>query len=137
MGACFFADDIVLLAESGGQLQSMLDEASKYAERWKLRFNASKFWVLGMGQKPREKLWSLGKERIKEVDEHKYLGVWINRQAMGHNHVNHLVGKAEGLQNLARAAKFWRKEEDIKAVLTVWDLACKPALNSGRGLDML
>ena len=29
MGACFFADDIVLLAESGGQLQSMLDEASK------------------------------------------------------------------------------------------------------------
>ena len=49
MGVCFFADDIVLLAESGGQLQSMLDEASKYAERWKLRFNASKCGVLVMG----------------------------------------------------------------------------------------
>ena len=75
---------------------------------------------------------------IKEVDEYKYLGVWINRQAMGHNHVNHLVGKAVGLQNLARAAKFWRKEEDIEAGLTVWEVTCKPALTDGaRGLGML
>ena len=51
MGACFFADDIVLLAESGGQLQSMLDEASKYVERGKLRFNASKCGIFVMGQK--------------------------------------------------------------------------------------
>ena len=28
-------------------------------------------------------------------------------------------------------AKFWRKEEDIKAGLTVWEVACKPALNYG------
>ena len=88
-------------------------------------------WVLVTGQKRRGKLWSLGKEVIKEVDEYKCLGVWINRQAMGHNHINHLVGRAVGLQNLARATKFWRKEEDIKAGLTIWEVACKPALNYG------
>ena len=40
MGACFFADDIVLLAESDNDLQNMLDVVSNYANRWKLRFKA-------------------------------------------------------------------------------------------------
>ena len=90
----------------------------KYANRWKLRFNASKCGVLVVGQKKNGKLWALGKEGIKEVDEYKYSGVWINRQVTGHNHVNLLEGKALGLQNLARGGKFWRDEEDIKAGLT-------------------
>ena len=38
MGACFFADDILLLAESDNELQNMLDVVSNYANRWKLRF---------------------------------------------------------------------------------------------------
>ena len=131
MGACFFAGDIVLMAESGKELQCMLDVVYKYANRWKLRFNASKCGVLVVGQKKSGKLWALGKEGIKEVDEYKYLGVWINRQVTGHNHVNHLEGKALGLQNLARGGKFWRDEEDIKAGLTMWEVVCKPVLNYG------
>ena len=131
MGACFFADDIVLMAESGKELQCMLDVVYKYANRWKLRFNASKCGVLVVGQKKSGKLWALGKEGIEEVDEYKYLGVWINRQVTGHNHVNHLEGKALGLQNLARGGKFWRDEEDIKAGLTMWEVVCKPVLNYG------
>ena len=133
MGACFFADDIVLLAESDNDLQNMLDVVSNYANRWKLRFNASKCGVLVVGQNKRGKLWHLGKEGIKEVEDYKYLGVWINRQVNGHNHVNHLDGKALGLQNLARGgnSKFWRDEEDIKAGLTMWEVVCKPVLNYG------
>ena len=68
---------------------------------------------------------------VKEVDEYKYLGVWINRQVTGHIHVNHLEGKALGLQNLARGGKFWRDEEDIKAGFTMWEVVCKPVLNYG------
>ena len=81
-----------------------------------------------VGQKKSGKLWALGKEGIKEVDEYKYLGVWINGQVTGHNHVNHLEGKALGL---ARGGKFWRDEEDIKAGLTMWKVVCKPVLNYG------
>ena len=84
MGACFFADDIVLMAESGKELQCMLDVAFKYANRWKLRFNAIKCGVLVVGQKKSGKLWALGEEGIKEEDEYKYLEVWINRQVTGH-----------------------------------------------------
>ena len=32
---------------------------------------------------------------------------------------------------MARAAKFGGKEEDIKAGLTLWEVACKPALIYG------
>ena len=85
-----------------------------------------------VGQKKSGKLWALGKEGIKEVDEYKYLGVWMNRQVTGHNHVNHLEGKALGLQNLARGGKFWRYEGDIKAGLMMWEVGCKLVL-SGLG----
>ena len=70
---------------------------------------------LVVGKKKSGKLWRLGTEEIKEVNEFKYLGVWINRQATGHNHINHLEEKAMGLHNLARGAKFWRGDEDIHA----------------------
>ena len=73
MGACFFADDIVLMAESDNDLQNILEVVSNYANRWKLRFNASKCVVLVVGQKKRGKLWRLGKEGTKEVDDYKYL----------------------------------------------------------------
>ena len=131
MGACFFADDIVLLAESGHELQRMLNVAYSFAERWQLKFNAKKCGVLVVGQKRQAKAWYLGKERIAEVDEYKYLGVWINRRANGQNHVKHLIEKSAGLHSLARGAKFWRGDEDVEAGLAVWEVACKPVLNYG------
>ena len=30
-------------------------------------------------------------DRIKEVDEYKYLEVWLNRQGTGHNPIKHLL----------------------------------------------
>ena len=84
MGACFFADDIVLMADSSKELPGMLDVVYKYANRWKLQFNASKCGVLVVGQKKSRKLWALGKVGLKEVDAYRYLGVWINRQVTGH-----------------------------------------------------
>ena len=131
MGTCCFADDIVLLGDSEGELKSMLNVVAEYARRWKLRFNASKCGALVVGKKKSGKLWRLGTEEIKEVNEYKYLGVWINRQATGHNHINHLEEKAMGLHNLARGAKFWRGDEDIQAGLTMWEVVCKPVLNYG------
>ena len=111
----------------------MLNVVSEYARRWKLRFNASKCGVLVVGKTKSGKLWRLGTEEIKEVNEYMYLGVWINRQATGHNHISHLEEKAMGLRmhNLARGAKFWRRDEDIRAGLTMWEVVCKPVLNYG------
>ena len=73
----------------------------------------------------------MGRDRIDEVDEYKYLGVWVNRQANGHSHVRHLEKKAAKLLELARKAKFWRGAEDVEAGLLMWEVACKPRLMYG------
>ena len=43
MGSCLFADDIVLLAGSAVELQTMLDEVAIFASRWHLIFNPKKW----------------------------------------------------------------------------------------------
>ena len=48
-GILLYADDIVMMAEDGEQLQRMLDVAGDYAKRWKLRFNSRKRKVMVTG----------------------------------------------------------------------------------------
>ena len=61
-----------------------------------------------MKKKKKKRLWKLGKDSVEEVEEYKYLEVWMNRQANGFNHVKHLLGKTDSLQALVRGAKFWQ-----------------------------
>ena len=131
VGSCLFADDIALLASSASELQAMLDVAAEFASKWRLKFNPKKCGILVVGQKKQQRKWHLGRDRIDEVDEYKYLGVWVNRQANGHSHVRHLEEKAAKLQGLARKAKFWRGAEDVEAGLVMWEVACKPRLVYG------
>ena len=69
------------------------------------------FLVLVVKKKNTNRVWKLGKDNIGEVDEYKYLGVWINRQANVRNHIRHLLGKADRLHALVRRAKFWQGED--------------------------
>ena len=98
IGACFFADDIVLVAETSKELQEMLDLVAKFAKDRRMQFNAKKcgvvgekkkkrFWKQVVGEKKKKRFWKLGKDSVEEVEEYKYLGVWINWQANGFNHV--------------------------------------------------
>ena len=56
-----------------------------------MQFNAKKCGVLVVGKKKTNKVWKLGKVNIGEVDEYKYLGVRINRQANAGNQIRHFV----------------------------------------------
>ena len=67
-----------------------------------MQFNAKKCRGLVVGEKKKKRLWKLGKDSVEEVQEYKYLGVWMNRQANGFNHVKHLLGKADSLQALVQ-----------------------------------
>ena len=82
----FFVDDIVLVADSEEELQRILDVLASYGEKWKFTFNHNKCGMLVIGQEKQNKR-ELGKETSDEVDEYKYLEIWINRQADGLNHV--------------------------------------------------
>ena len=97
-----------------------------------MRFNAKKCGVLVVGEKKTNRVWKLGKDSIGEVDEYKYLGVWINWQANVKNHVRHLLGKSDRLHALVRGAKFGQGEEDVATGVIVWKIAARPVLEYGR-----
>ncbi len=85
--AGLYVDDTVLLAETGGMLQRIVDEFDRVCKRRKLKVNAGKSKVMVFERvinfaKPYRvgsdvilecKIW-LGKEKIEEVNEFKYLG---------------------------------------------------------------
>ena len=68
-------------------------------------------WGTSGRGKENEEGMETGKDNIGEVDEYKYLGVWINRQVNGRNHIRHLLGKADRLHALVRVAKFWQEKK--------------------------
>ena len=85
----YFADDIVLLADSKQDLEEMLQLVYEYSLKWRLKFNLDKCNVVVFQKKPREPLvygscvgkcscanhFSFGPHLIKEVLYYKYLGM--------------------------------------------------------------
>ncbi len=88
--ASLYADDTVLLAESEGMLQRIIDEFDRVCKRRKLKVNAGKSKVIFERARKQTinfakpyrvgseaifgcKIW-LGKQKMKEVNEFKYLG---------------------------------------------------------------
>ncbi|XP_071963907.1 uncharacterized protein [Antedon mediterranea] len=94
LGSLFWADDIVLLADSEKELNKMLDLVSLFAKKWKFNFNSEKSNVLIIGQNLNsEKLWKLGDTFISEVETYKYLGVYISRNLKDNFHINQVIKK--------------------------------------------
>ena len=97
-GCLFWADDVVLIADSEVDLQKMLDITSHFSRTWKLDFNTEKSKVLIIGKRTdKDKLWKLGRLSISECDNYKYLGVHISRNLSDHTHVNEVVKKGNRL----------------------------------------
>ena len=76
-GALLYADDIVLRAETGEELQKMLDMVGRYAEK-----NSS------------EK-WRIGDEEMEEVKSFKYLGAWFDQRMRGNVRLEKMVEQVE------------------------------------------
>ena len=65
-GGLMYADDIVLLAETGDELQEMLDVVGHYAQEWKFHFNARKSKTIVVRANCEES-WSISGEKMEEV----------------------------------------------------------------------
>jgi hypothetical protein len=86
--ALLYADDIVLLAGSVGEMHSMLEVVGQYAAKWQFRFNGKKSGIVccvnpkfGQGFKTRVKAvdWRLGEEQLPVLDSYKYLGLQMGQ----------------------------------------------------------
>ena len=61
MGTYVYADD-VLVADSGAELQAMLDVVEVYVSRWKMKFNSRKSKVMVVGKREAGVSWKIGEE---------------------------------------------------------------------------
>ena len=75
-----FADDIVLITDTGAELQTLLTIAEKYALKWRFVFNTKKCKVMVFnGRKAEGNVKALlDGDRLEVVKEYKYLGVWFD-----------------------------------------------------------
>ena len=118
----FFADDVVLMANTREELQSLLSSAGEYGNKWRLEFSEEKSQVMSLGQKRRPgELWTVGPFSIKEgrekiikigkVEDYEYLGVRIKAtgQGMFSYHIEKIkqkVNRTKGMIKVTAANSF-------------------------------
>ncbi len=92
-----FADDVVLMAESPRELQTLLQISHEFAKKWNLKFNSKKSKVMVVGKRiNNNSTWKLGDESIEEVNEYTYLGYFVSRTLKSNFHIcNFLKEKAD------------------------------------------
>ena len=98
-----FADDMVILGESSGDLQDSLNELYKYCDKWGLEVNTAKTKVVvfrrrgGLRQNER---WSLNGTVLETVNDFNYLGVVFNYTGSFALNQQTLSGKALRAMNV-------------------------------------
>ncbi len=83
---CFFfillyADDIVLLAETEPELQTMPNKLNEWCSKWKMNINETKTNVVHFRNKHQLKtqyVVKVGHKSLNVVDRYKYLGIYLD-----------------------------------------------------------
>ena len=93
-----FADDVVLMATSASELQRMFDVVSRFAHRWRFKFNfgTDKTAVMVCGDQIGGYEWTLGGGSVPVVDNYKYLGIRLKSKGGWDLRRGELLGKARG-----------------------------------------
>ena len=63
-----YADDVVLVAASGAELQVMLDVVETYVSRWKMKFDSRMSKVMVVGEREAGVSWKIDEEIVEEVE---------------------------------------------------------------------
>ena len=105
-----YADDIVLMATSAGQLKDMIGRLVRYSESRDLKISTEKTKVLrfsGNGIKSTQR-WSCGLETIEEVKVFKYLGFTFQSTGKFTEHLKDLAAKGK-----VRLSNAWSIGENL------------------------
>ena len=64
-----YADDVVLVAKSGAELQAMLDVVEAHVSMWRMKFNRRKSKVMVVEKREAGVSWKIGEEIVEAVEE--------------------------------------------------------------------
>ena len=132
-----FADDCLLYRaiksyEDHLTLQKDLDNLQIWANKWGMRFNAKKCYIMSIRKKT-NKFYTLDNHILEEVQDNPYLGLQISNDLKWTTHINKITKKAQSTlgflrRNLSHCTETCRKTAYISMVRSlleygavVWD----------------
>ena len=112
-----FADDTSLfdttenVYDSIPRLASDLSYINSWAKKWKIKINASKTEGLLISKKANPNYYAIPKIQldgcqVKFVDEHKHVGIWLNKKLDWKTHIANLASKANCRMGILRRFKY-------------------------------
>ncbi|KAI3375410.1 hypothetical protein L3Q82_021893 [Scortum barcoo] len=116
ISSLLFADDVVLMASSGQDLQHVLERFAAECEAAGMRISTSK--SRGHGSRPRKRVacpLQVGGEVLPQVEEFKYLGVLFTSEGKIEREIDRRIGAASAVMRSVYRTVVVKKELSRKA----------------------
>lgn len=127
--ALLYADDAVLVAECGEELDKMLKTLEKWSTENLMEVNVGKTKILifNNGGPKRQEKWVYKGETIEIVNEFKYLGFWFTTKNQYNTHARKCAGKTQQLVNKVWGETKRAEVTDLKMRLFLMESTVKVA----------
>ena len=93
----FYADDLVIMAETNENLQSLLNILHKWCQQWRMSINIGKTKVIHFRNKTQVRsnfTFKVGNANIEMTDKYKYLGLILDEHLDFSNTASFIAGSA-------------------------------------------
>ena len=131
LAALFYADDIVLLAECGKDLQILMDLVAEHMHKYRLQINQGKSAVVVYGPGPVERRdFTMGRLVIPRKEEYKYLGIIIQKASWSKSKES-MLRKATKAMGWSWNLLMRLGAPSVKAMISVWTTLIRPHLEYG------
>ncbi|KAK3538143.1 hypothetical protein QTP70_032395 [Hemibagrus guttatus] len=129
-----FADDVVLLASSGLDLQHALSRFAAECETAGMRVSTSKSEAMVLNRKKVACTLQVGGALLSQVEEFKYLGVLFTSEGRMDHEIDRRIGAAAAVMRSMYRSVVVKKELSRKAKLSIYQSIYVPTLTYGHEL---
>uniref|UniRef100_A0A669C209 Reverse transcriptase domain-containing protein n=1 Tax=Oreochromis niloticus TaxID=8128 RepID=A0A669C209_ORENI len=134
ISSLLFADDVVLMASSGGGLQLALERFAAECEAAGMRISTSKSEAMVLSRKRVECPLRVGDEFLPQVEEFKYLGVLFASDGRREPEIDRRIGAAAAVMRTLHRFVVVKRELSVKAKLSIYRSIYVPTLTYGHEL---
>jgi exonuclease III len=134
IASLLFADDVVLLASSGRDLQLSLERFAAECEAAGMKISASKSETMVLNRKRVECLLRVGEDVLPLVEEFKYLGVLFTNEGKMEREIDRRIGAASAVKRALYRSVVVKRELSQKAKLSIYRSIYVPTLIYGHEL---
>ncbi|KAI3359839.1 hypothetical protein L3Q82_014187 [Scortum barcoo] len=134
ISSLLFADDVVLMASSGQDLQHVLERFAAECEAAGMRISTSKSEAMVLDRKRVACPLRVGGDVLPQVEEFKYLGVLFTSEGKMEREIDRRIGAASAVMRSVYRTVVVKKELSRKVKLSIYRSIYVPTLTHGHEL---